>query len=239
MRTRFGRTFFGYVFMVALPLSHLLFLMIMFLFVRAQLALMGTDAAVFWATGLLPYILCLYPSRMIMVCLAQNRPLMYFPIVKSFDIILARGLLEVCTAFWVTLIFGSILLLFRVDILPIHTFEALSAVLGTVFLGFSLGWIAAVMYKLTHTWVIVNVLLLLAMYLTAGIFFLPASLPLAAQNVIWFNPLLHAVEWLRSAYYEGYGDGLLSRQYLFLSSTVLLFIGVLLERLARGKLLQQ
>ena len=43
---------------------------------------------------------------------------------------------------------------------------------------------------------------------------------------------------LRSAYYEGYGYGLLDRWYLICSSTIMLFITLLIERGARGRLLR-
>jgi capsular polysaccharide transport system permease protein len=55
-RTRFGRTFFGYVFIVAKPLMHLLLILALWLTIRGRVALLGTNAAVFWATGLLPYV---------------------------------------------------------------------------------------------------------------------------------------------------------------------------------------
>ena len=89
MRTRFGRTFFGYVIQVLWPLTHLLGVMSIYLVIR-RLMPFGTSPAVFLGTGILPYILCLYPARMITMSLVQNSPLLYFPVVKSVDVILAQ-----------------------------------------------------------------------------------------------------------------------------------------------------
>jgi capsular polysaccharide transport system permease protein len=43
---------------------------------------------------------------------------------------------------------------------------------------------------------------------------------------------------MRSAYYDGYGEHLLSRPYIIGFALVSLFLGLLLERLMRGYLLQ-
>jgi capsular polysaccharide transport system permease protein len=237
MRTRFGPSFFGYVIIVGWPLTHLLILMSVYLLAR-RLTPIGTSAAVFLGTGILPYILCLYPARMIMLSLHQNAPLLYFPIVKSFDVIVARGILETITAFWVVVIFCSILFLFGVDVMPVHPEQAFMAVFATIYLAFAIGFFSAVIYKVFKAWVAVQIGLLILMYLTSGALFVPSALSASIQNALWFNPLLHSVEWLRSAYYDGYGYGLLSRDYLLGFATVVLALGFLAERSIRGVLLQ-
>jgi capsular polysaccharide transport system permease protein len=237
MRTRFGRSFFGYVIIVMWPLTHLLVLMTIYTLVR-RLVPIGTSAPVFFGTGILPYILCLYPARMIMLSLVQNKPLLYFPVVKSFDVIVARGMLEVITAFWVIAIFCFILLIFGVDIMPIYPEEALLAIFSTIYLAFSMGFISAVLYGIMRAWVAIQIAILILMYFTSGALFMPSTLPESVQTLLWFNPLLHSVEWLRSAYYDGYGYTLLSRGYLVGFSTALLFIGLLAERMVRGYFLQ-
>ncbi len=45
------------------------------------------------------------------------------------------------------------------------------------------------------------------------------------------------VEWMRSAYYDGYGAIVLDKTYLIAFALVTLFFGLALERLVRGKLL--
>ncbi len=237
MRTRFGRTFMGYVIIVAWPLSHLLGLMSLYLVTR-RVAPVGASVPIFLGTGILPYILCLYPARQIMTSLLQNHPLLLFPVVKATDVVLARGILEILTAFWVTLIFAIILFVCGVDIAPVHYQEAIQAILATIYLGFAIGFISALLYKLTRAWLVAQVVLMITLYATAGVFFIPSALPDNIQNILWYNPLLHCVEWLRSAYYDGYGYGLLDRGYLVGFSTALVAIGLVMERAVRGRLLQ-
>lgn len=237
MRTRFGRSFVGYLVIVGWPLSHLLAITGVYILTQ-RLAPIGASVPIFVATGVLPYILCLYPSRTMMLALIQNQPLLYFPIVKTTDIVFARGILEMITAFWVTAIFAILLYIAGVDIAPLHYQEAIQAMAAIVYFGFTLGFIGAILCKLVRAWLVVQIVVLIAMYLTAGVFFMPAGMPDEIQNYLWFNPLLHCVEWLRSAYYDGYGYGMLSREYLLGFSTCLLMLGLVIERAVRGELLK-
>ena len=237
MRTRFGRTFFGYVISVLWPLTHLLVVMGVYLTIRRFFP-MGTSPAVFFGTGILPYVLCLYPARMITVSVVQNQPLLYFPVVKSLDVILARGILEIVTAFWVVATFCFILIVFGVDVMPIYPQEALLAIFATIYLGFSIGFAGAVIYKVVRAWMVVVIVMLIVMYVTSGAFILPSVLPPRVQYWMSWNPLFHSVEWLRSAYYDGYGNNILDRGYLVGFATLNLFVGLVAERAIRGIVLK-
>ena len=237
MRTRFGRTFFGYVITVLWPLTHLLVVMCVYLVMR-RIFPIGTSPAVFLGTGILPYVLCLYPARMITASVALNQPLLYFPVVKSLDVILARGIVEIITAFWVIAIFCFILFVFGVDVMPIYPEQALLAIFATIYLGFSIGFAGAVFYKLVRAWMVVVIVMLILMYVTSGALFLPTALPQHIQYYLSWNPLFHSVEWLRSAYFDGYGTSLLDRGYLLGFATVNLFLGLVAERAIRGIVLK-
>ncbi len=237
MRTRFGRLFFGYVIMVLWPLSHLLSILVIYSYVRT-VAPIGTETSVFFATGVLPYILCMYPARYIMLALVTNEPLLYFPIIKSLDIILARAILETITTFWVIVLLCFVLFIFNIDFWPIYPEEALAAIFATIYFAFGLGALNAVLFKFVRAWAFVAILALIVMYFFSGALIVPSRLPSDVQYYMSFNPLFHSVEWLRSAYYEGYSYGLLSKEYLLGVSTALLAAALILERAVRGYILQ-
>ena len=238
LQSRFGRTLWGSLIIVAWPLSHLIVLVSVYL-VSRRVVPIGTDSAVFFGTGVLPYILFFYPGRWIMLCVMQNRQLLGLPAVKPNDIIAARCIVEVSAALWVTFIFVLILFTFGVDALPHHVNDAILAILATLYLAIAVGWTAAIMYALMRAWLGVQIGLFIVMYFTSGVFFVPTNLPAKIRDLLWFNPLLHSVEWLRSAYYDGYGYGMLSKSYLLWYATVVLFIGLVLERAVRGRLMLQ
>jgi capsular polysaccharide transport system permease protein len=234
-RARFGAGFFGYLVAIGIPFIHLVCLMILPLIVD-QIAPIGTDYALFVATGVLPYILCLYPARMTMLCLADSASLLGFPIVKPLDVIAARAILEIAVALTVTVLFLLVLLVIGIEVVPHDHAEATAAILSTIYLGVSIGTISAILLRVARTWLFIQIGLLILMYVTSGTFFWSRSLPAEIRQIIWYNPLFHCVEWMRLSYYEGYGDELLSRHYLLGVSTGILFASVLLERLIRGRL---
>lgn len=237
MRTRFGRSFFGWVIMVLWPLTHLFFIMMGYLFAH-RVAPVGTSVTVFVGTGVLPYILCLYPARMIMLCLLQNQPLLLFPPVKAFDVIVARSILEIINAFWVVFLFCLGLFIFDIDFLPYDYTDAVFAILATIYLGLSIGFISAILIKLTRAWMAIQIGLLIAAYIASGALVPITLAPPWMRDILWFNPLLHCVEWLRAAYYDGFGTDMLNRGYLLGYATVLLLVGFVTERAVRGLLLQ-
>ena len=57
------------------------------------------------------------------------------------------------------------------------------------------------------------------------------------SRLLAYNPVLQIVEWMRAAYYEGYGGLVLDRPYVIGYACVTIFFGLLLERAMRGHLL--
>ncbi|MGF6258904.1 ABC transporter permease [Ensifer sp. ZNC0028] len=236
MRTRFGRSHIGYLLAIAWPFVHLTVLVTIMAFVN-KVAPIGGDPAVFVSTGVLPYIVCLYPARMMGMALDVNRPLFLFPVVRPFDVIVSRAVIEFLTAFVVVILAYAALTLISVDVTPIDKVTLASGLLATIYLSLSFGFLNVVLASIFRMWNITFVMIMIILYMTAGVFAVPSALTADARELMWFNPLFHCVEWLRSAYYEGYGDDALSRTYLLSVATVSFFLGLLGERFLRGKLL--
>ncbi|MGO4622643.1 ABC transporter permease [Ensifer sp. 2YAB10] len=236
MRTRFGRSHLGYLVAVLWPLAHLTSIVVLAAFINRVLP-MGTDPAVFVATGALPYILCLYPARLIAISVTLSKPLFLFPVVRVFDVIVSRIIIEFVTAFIVVIIFSGSLLAAGVDLIPLDYSTVAGAIICTIYLSISLGYLSTVIISIFPFWHIGFVVLMVLLYATAGVFIVPSTLPQHVRDMMWFNPLVHCVEWMRSAYYEGYGDDMLSRGYLVWFSNSCLLLGLLGERFMRGKLL--
>lgn len=237
MRTRFGRTHFGYLIAVAWPLAHLTILTAANVLMQ-RVTPMGTNMTVFVGTGLLPYILCLYPSRMTTSAVTENRPLLLFPIVKSIDLILARTVLSLTIAANVTVAFILIVALAGVDFWPNSPVRAIEGVLATVYLGAAFGMANAVFVTFVPGWTVISILTMILMYLTSGAIMPITRLPQSIQDILAYNPLLHCVDWLRSAYYEGYGSDLLDEVYLLQVATCVLLVALASERFLRGRIIQ-
>lgn len=238
MRTRFGRTALGFAIAVAWPLTHLLVMVGIWTAVGRVVPL-GTNGTVFFATGIMPYILCLYPGRMMMMAIEQNKPMLLFPVVKVIDIILARAFLEMITAMCVLIIFCITLFIFDVSFIPRRPEIAVMAIAMTILYGISFGVFSCVILVLFPMWVAVFIAIMIAQWLTSGAIHLLTVMPHWAIEYIVYNPLFHCISWLRSAYYDGYADGLIDPIYVIQLSASLLLLGLLSERAVRGKLLMR
>lgn len=239
MRTRYGRSHFGYVIAILWPLSHLTGLTAVFTLLRRSAPIFGTDNAVFLATGVLPYILVLYPSRMTSIAIDMSKALFIFPAISALDIIIARAIVEFLTAFVVIIIFASGCALFGVNLIPNDLRIAAAAIFATVYLSICFGLLSTIIVALLDFWKVLSILLLILAYLTSGVFLPMSTLSPDIQSILSFNPLTHCVEWLRSAYFIGYGETFISRPYVFWTATTMLFLALVGERFIRGRLMLQ
>jgi capsular polysaccharide transport system permease protein len=236
IRTRFFGHGLGYLIMIAWPLSHIAILLSIFSLTQRTTPY-GDNMVVFFATGVVPFIIFSYMSRFIMYSLVLNAPLLAFPAVKVLDILLARALLELLASALMTAIFIAILWLCNIDFWPRDPLEALYALGACALLGFGFGIINGVIAMAMRGWMMAYGLAIIVFYITSGILFVPDRLPTVAAELLAYNPVLQCIEWLRSAYYDDYGSFLMDKSYAIGCAVVATFSGLLLERLVRGRLL--
>ena len=234
-KTRFGRSKAGYLWAVVEPMFYVVF----FVAIRDALATtipFGEDIVLFMVGGLLTFRVFIAISGGMMGAISSNKALLTYPPVKPTDVILARFILETITMLFVMAVFFlGLSLVTEKAIIPNH--ENFAAAIGmTVLLGAGLGTFNAVLAALWPTWTNVFGLLRLPLFILSGIFYVPKGMPLEAQTVLWWNPVLHCVEWLRTGTYLTY-DPMLSIPYVLGVAVVLLVTGLTLERVYRFHLL--
>lgn len=237
IKTRFFGSAWGFLLSIAWPLSHIGILLLINV-LAGRLAPYGESAALWFSTGIVPFMSFSYMSRLIMYGVVTNRPLLIFPTIKIMDILLARAIVEVLSAGLVILILALIFLAEGIDFVPFDIVGAYCAIGSAMLLGLGVGVINAVIAQAMPFWATGYSLSIIALWMASGVFFIPDSLPEAARYALSFNPILHSVTWMRAAYYEGYGIVTLDRTYLISFAVISLFSGLMLERFARGRLLQ-
>jgi capsular polysaccharide transport system permease protein len=72
-------------------------------------------------------------------------------------------------------------------------------------------------------------------FFVSGIFFTAESLPTGLRELALYNPILHAIEWSRSAVFITYDSRHLDRTYLLSFAIIFLAIGLSAERVTRKK----
>lgn len=237
IKTRFFGGYWGFIIMILWPLSHS-FIITMISVVAGRAAPYGESTALWFSTGTVPAIAFMYMARFTMMGIMMNRPLMGFPIVKATDILFARALLEILCAALVILLTMVVLAFMGVGFVPLDTVQACSAIGAAMLLGFGFGILNAILAGAFMGWVFGYILFQLAMWFSSGVMFVPEALPEGVRYWLSFNPLLHVVLWMRSAYFEGYGSQMLDKMYVIEWGAATTAAGLLLERLIRGKIMR-
>jgi len=238
VQTRFFGSPLGFAIAMAFPLSHI-FILLAINSGLGRAPPYGDSAALFFATGLTPFMCFSYMARFTMFGLLMNKPLLGYPVVKAGDILFARAITEVFNATLVVILTLIILTAIGVEIRPPRPLEAMYAMFASMWLGLGVGLVNGVMAALLPPWGTAFGMFQTVMWMASGVIFVPDELPETARYWLSFNPALIGVEWMRSAYYDGIGLGdLLDKPYMLGFATTSVFLGLLLERAMRGRILR-
>lgn len=229
--TRYGSSRIGYLWAIIEPAAFIA----MFLVVRDYLnrtVPLGENIALFMMSGLVGARVTINIVGKVGQAIGSNRALLVYPLVNPLDTIAARCVLETLTGMIVFVLFFAGLLIVASDVVinDFATFTTGAAML--VVLGCSIGTFNAVLGTVLPAWTRVWSLMSLPLFITSGIFFVPATLPPAVLAVVWWNPLLHIVEWLREGIYLDYLS-VREPAYPLLLSAGLLGAALTMERLFR------
>lgn len=237
MRTRFFNHGLGFLIVSLWPLAHMLILIAIYTLL-GRTAPFGNSLQVFFATGLIPTLTFMYVSRFMSLSLILNRPMLAFPVVKVLDIMAARAFLEIIAAFLMLFFVFFILLLSGDNPFPRDPFQAFYAYLALLLLAIGVGSVAGVITMFFNFFATLYVLFTIVIYILSGTLFVASALPESIAYPLSFNPVLHAVEWMRLAYYEGYSDRVLDKEYLIGFGMTSLCLGLLMERMLRRIMLE-
>jgi len=203
IKTRFAGGSLGHAWAIILPVSWILAITIFFRWLGRD-APIAVNLPIFLATGMLPYLIFRQIITSMMRSLKSNRHLITMGLAHPEDIFTATAALEVINAILVS---GIVLALVAVmsGLPPIDA--PLAAVWGMILamgLGISVGRFAAVLALRSDSAMRLVPIVLRPFFWISGIFFVAAELPQTAINWLWFNPLLHVIEILRSGFFQGF-----------------------------------
>lgn len=237
IKSRFLGSAWGYILSLGWPLSHIGLLLIMHgAFGRIQPY--GESAAVWYSTGIVPFMAFSYTMRFIVLGVIQNYPLLNFPAVKIVDIIIARVLVEALSVGIVFTVIALSLNASGLSFMPTNSIQAFYAVIMSICLGVSFGIIFAGLARMSTAWNIVSILFVMLLWTISGVFFVPFHLPESIIYIMYFNPLVHIIAMFRSAYFDGFGGDMTDTAYIIKWCIFSLCAALLLERLLRGRILQ-
>jgi len=236
-QTRFGETRLGYLWALLEPISHLALIASVFAATHiGGTAPVGSNLIVYYFTGVLPYLLFSNTVFGVQQSLIANRPLLQIPLVQHVDVLLARGLLELLTQFCVAVIVLTAFVLLGLPAVPDDLFDAASGLFAIWVVGFGIGVINATIIHFVKSWDHVFANVVRALYFTSGIFLNPAEMPEWVRDILVWNPVLQAIDWIRSGFFDSWHPVWLDRGYVVLWGLAAVLIGFSLERACRRRL---
>jgi ABC-type polysaccharide/polyol phosphate export permease/Flp pilus assembly protein TadD len=235
-RTRFGDSKLGYGWALIEPILHILMLSVVFAVLMRGRPPIGDEFFIFYYTGIIPYHLFVHTSSSMTYAITSNGALLQLPLVGTVDVLMARGLLELLTD---TLVAATLLAGFGavgLGALPHDLLGVSAAMLVIWLLGCGAGFVNAVITAFAKSWDKIWAQLTRILYFCSGIFYVPGMMPDWIRDILAWNPVLHAVDWFRSSFFQQYEPHWLDRSYLSTIAVATLLMGVGLERGLRRRL---
>lgn len=197
---RFGRSAGGYAWALAEPVGGIVLLSVAFAFIAPKPPL-GPSFMLFYATGIIPFMMYNSITVALMAALAANRGLMIYPVVRPLDLLLARATLEALTQTLVAVLILVPLVLVA-PTPPEIVADRIVAGLALAFaLGLGVGTFNAAIAGLWPTWRQIWSILNRPLFVLSGILFTTRSLPSGLRDLLAWNPVTHAIETLREGLY--------------------------------------
>jgi capsular polysaccharide transport system permease protein len=236
IKTRFFGSALGFLVSIGWPLSHIVILLFIYT-MMGRTPPYGDSAALWFATGVVPFMAFSYVSRFTVLGMVMNKPLLILPVVRVTDILFARVILEILSSVIVIIVLIIAFWSLGINFTPTNTVEAFRALLVALLLGVGFGIFNSAIASFIPMWFTGYSLSMILFWIASGVIYVPDALPQNAAYWLSFNPALQCVEWMRSAYYEGYGSQILDKTYVIRWGVGSMLVGLVLERLVRGKVL--
>lgn len=196
----------------------------------------GLNTAVFLATGFGLWNIFSSGITRCMSAVDGNRALLTFPQVTEFDVMVARIIVisatQIVTA--AVIIFCSLFAMGEsiiISSIPLLLFLLICVPLLSLGCGMIFAALAVFAPALNQ----IIPMILRIMFFVSGVFFSASIFSQSVADVLFLNPILHAIELIRMSLHEPYVVSGVSWTYVLVSSVVTCAIGGYLERYVRSR----
>lgn len=232
IKTRFGSTYFGFLFGLLLPLGHIGVILAIYV-LTGRRAPIGTDVTLYLATAIVPFVIWSYTHQKVMGSVGQNRALTAFPIVSYVDILIARALVELLNAAIILAVVASAFLIAGTDLFIADPPAFFYALLLAYMTGVATGSVFAMLSILSPAAAIVGFIIVPLYWVSSGVFFIPEALPEQLRSALWVFPLSHIVDYARTAFFPVYLSDYPNLLYVNALIALNLLLALTMERFLR------
>lgn len=203
MSTTYGRSAGGYAWAIVEPVAAIAILSIAFQLVFREPRL-GTNFPFYFATGYLPYMLSVNIMNNVARSIRFSKSLLAYPGVTWTDAIFARTLLSLLTDVGTMLVvLTGIFFIFSINTILDFQSIVVGLLMG-VCLAVGIGSFNCYLFTAIPAWERIWSAATRPLVLLSGVIFLYDTMPPVAQNVVWWNPLIHVVGMVRRGFFPSY-----------------------------------
>lgn len=226
MTSTYGRKPGGYLWAILEPVAGIMLLSWIFSLGLRHPAL-GTDFAIFYATGMMPFWVFTQVSAKVAQSLRYSRQLLAYPRVTVLDALVARFLLN--------LMLQMLIAYIVIATIRMVNDTGTTLVLPRILLGFAMatalaagvGVFNCVLMTAFPLWVSAWSIVTRPLLLMSGVVLMIETIPQPWQGYLTWNPLVHVVAEVRAGFYFGYHPDYVSPSYVFAVSFIALAAGLL------------
>jgi capsular polysaccharide transport system permease protein len=200
---RYGNKPGGYIWAILDPLAHVLLMSFLFKAI-ARAPAIGTDFALFFASGYLPFAAYQGMTAFMAGAVKANKNLFSYPVVAPIDAVVARYILQLLTSVLVTIIIFAVCTSEPEHFGSINLGNAVEAFMLATLLGLGVGMANIALFNDFPIYEKIFGLINRPMFLISGVFHLPDALPRQAHEFLMWNPLVHIIMWFRTGIFPGY-----------------------------------
>ncbi len=238
MATTYGRSPGGYLWAILEPTAGILLLTLIFS-AAFRAPPLGVNFPIFYASGLVPFMLYIGVSNKMATALLFSKPLLTYPTVTFIDALTARFLVNVLTHIMVAyVIYSFILLVYEtrtiIDLPRILLAFAMAAVLSG-----GIGIMNCFLFSRFPVWQQIWTIINKPLFLISCIFFIYESIPQPYRDYLWYNPVVHIIGVSRSGFYSNYRAEYASPLYVMGLGLGLTLLGLVLLKRHYRDLIEQ
>ncbi len=227
MATTHGRSVFGYLWALAEPIGGIMLLTIVFS-LAFRSPPMGTNFALYYASGFLVFVAYQDVSAKIAACIRFNKALLFYPAVTYVDAIIARLLLNILTQAMIGIIvLSAIITFFDVNVILDYRMMILGYGMAA-YLALAIGTLNCFLGWAWPSWERIWSILMRPMFIISCVIFNYEDVPQPFQDYLWYNPLVHVVGTMRDGVYSTYRADYVSPLFVFGVGTIILLVGLLM-----------
>lgn len=227
MSTTYGRSALGYLWAILEPAAGIMLMSVIFSLGFRSPGI-GTSFALFFASGLLPFMMYGDAGSKTSTGLRFSRQLLQYPGVTFIDALAARIAMSAMTQIFVSIVvLTTIIEIYELDVILDPPSIALGFLMA-LSLGVGIGTLNCYLLSIypvwERTWAIIN----RPLFIISCVIFLYDDVPMPYRDWLWWNPLIHPIGMMRKGIYATYDASYVSPLYVFGVAAVTFVTGLLL-----------